>query len=155
MSMFLLSLTLSVGFGLLGISLILPAWARRKQARTFNNWREEHARIESAALREQPHPGEASAPDVDVYVQFEYYSGGQMRFGGSKAGTFPVDQRAVARECAASFVPGAPITVFCDPEDDHHILLQKPKILWRRNFWVGIIIVMASVLLFFVTLFRG
>jgi hypothetical protein len=142
---------LSIVLGLLGVRLIFPAWARRTKLRAYDAWCVQQGVVGSAVLREQPRVGKDGAATIDVFVQFEYRSGGQLHFGGVRAATFPEGARAAAQQCADGFIPHANLIVYCDPDDDHHVLLHKPNIAWRRAFLLGCILIILAILLVFIS----
>jgi hypothetical protein len=155
MESYLVSLAFSVALGLLGVSLVVPAWTRRKQGLVYESWREERGKLVSAIVREQPPVGSGESSGTDVVLQFEFRIGGQLRFGTVHAAAFRGGEINAARDFAATFSPGDPLTIYCDPNDEHHMILKKPAFPWRRSFAAGCACIVLAVFFIIISQMGG
>jgi hypothetical protein len=145
----------AIGMVIVGISLVIPAWSIRKKSQRFDLWTAERGKVVSVAVREQPPSPPPGTSYVDVVVQYEYRSAGQLRFGSSIVGTFLKTEEEAVGRLTEQYAPDNDVDIFCDPEDSHHTILKIPRFAWRLSLFAGIALFSAGAVVLLLRLWRG
>ncbi|HEX8823743.1 MAG TPA: DUF3592 domain-containing protein [Archangium sp.] len=163
--------TISVVLGLVGLVVIGWGLRRMSQASRTRKWPTTQGSILSSTTVSRiappvPRPGEdeeetAARPPQTLYrPEVTYtYKVGQRSFTGTALGSDEVEisSERQARDHAARYVPGSPVTVYYDPEDPQRALLE-PGI--QATSWVlptvGVVfLIVTGALSFFIRWYSG
>jgi hypothetical protein len=142
----LIIVLLGITLGFTGVMmLMLPAWTKRKKEAWYNAWPELMGEVISSTINNQTVPAANNEGYADVLVRYQFHSGGQLRFDSQVVGTFPKAKADAARDCAARYMPGNAVPVFCDPVDVNHSLLIRPVYRWRVAFITGCVLIALAI----------